>query len=155
MIPPALKPLQKWFDNYTKMHNNTSLNKIDLFQSHAPFKFGDGRKISSEKRAIIPAKIGDTECKIDVEIVNAKIPLLLSKSSLKKANTAIDLQNDRVKIDVKLSNNGHYAIDILPRDVLNFHKIEQVLVFENYKSNSEKNKSINENSSAVRPCIVR
>ena len=79
--------------------------------------------------------------------MNAKIPLLLSKSSLKKANTVIDLQNDRVKmfdknIDVKLSNNGHYAIDILPRDVLNFHKIEQVLVFENYKSNSEKTKAL-------------
>ena len=45
--------------------------------------------------------------------MNAKIPLLLSKSALKKANTIIDLQNDRVKmfdkrIDVKLSSNVHY-----------------------------------------------
>ena len=58
-------------------------------------------------------------------------------------------------IDVKLSINGHYAIDVLPTDVLNFHEIEQVLVFENYQSNSEKNKSINENSLAVRACIIR
>ena len=114
----------------------------------------------SEKRAIIPAKIGATECKIDVEIMNAKMPLLLNKSSLKKGNTVIDLQNGRVKmfdksIDVKLSINGHYAIDVLPTDVLNFHEIEQVLVFENYQSNSEKNKIINENSLAVRACIIR
>ena len=98
----------------------------------------------SEKRAIIPAKIGDTECKIDVEIVNAKIPLLLSKLSLKKTQTVIDLQNDRVKmfdksIDVKLSSKDHYAIDILPTDVLKFYK------------QFRKNKSINENSSAVWP----
>ena len=151
---------KEWFDNYKKMLDDASLNKIDLFQSHTPFKFGDGQTILFEKRAIIPAKIRDTECKIDVEIVNAKIPLFLSKSSLKKANTVIDLQNDTVKmfdksIDVKLSSNGHYAIDISPTDVLNFHEIEQVLVFENYKSNSEKNKSINENSLTVWPCIVR
>ena len=57
--------------------------------------------------------------------------------------------------DKKFSSNGHQAIDILPADVFNFHEIDQVLVFENYESNSEKNKSINENSLAVRPCIVR
>ena len=79
--------------------------------------------------------------------MNATIPLLLSKSSLKKANTVIDLKNERVKmsdksIDVKLSRNGHCAIDISLTDVLNFHEIEQVLVFENYKSNSEKTKAL-------------
>ena len=82
-----------------------------------------------------------------VEIVNAKIPLLLSNSSLKKANTVTHFQNDTVKkfdknINVKLSSNGHYPIDILPTDVLNFHEIEQVLVFENYKSNLEKTKAL-------------
>ena len=81
----------EWFDNYTKKLDDTSLNKIDLFQSDTPFKFGDGQKILSEKRAIIWAKIGDTECKIDVEIVNVKIALFLSKLSLKTANTVIDL----------------------------------------------------------------
>ena len=39
-------------------------------------------------------KIGKTTCNIKVEIVDAKIPLLLRKSSLKKANTLVDLQND-------------------------------------------------------------
>ena len=38
--------------------------------------------------------IGDSENKIDVEIVNAKIPSLLRKSYLKKANAVIDLQNN-------------------------------------------------------------
>ena len=36
---------KEWFDNYTKMFDDTLLNKIDLFQSRTPFKFGDGRKI--------------------------------------------------------------------------------------------------------------
>ena len=33
---------KEWFDNYTKMPDDISLNKIDLFQLHTPFKFGDG-----------------------------------------------------------------------------------------------------------------
>ena len=89
---------KEWFDNYTKILDETLLNKIDLFESHTPFKSGDGRNILSEKRAILPAKIGGTEYIINVEILNAKTPLLLSKSSLKKANTVIDLQNDIVKM---------------------------------------------------------
>ena len=37
---------KKCFDNYyTKMPDGTSLNKIDLFQSHAPFKLSDDQKI--------------------------------------------------------------------------------------------------------------
>ena len=129
------------------MLDDTLLNKIDLFQLQTLFKFGDRWKILSEKRGIIPAKIWDTKCKIDVEIVNAKIPLLLNKLPLKKVNIVIDLQNDRVKItdksiDVTLSSKSHCTIDILPADVLNFYEIEQVLVFENYKSNLEKIKAL-------------
>ena len=92
----------------------------------------------SEKRAIIPANIGHLY------------------SSLKKANTVIHLQNDTVNMfekstDVKLPlvmmckcTISHYTIDILPTDVLNFHEIEKVLVFENYKSNSEKPKFLDD-----------
>ena len=48
---------KEWFDNYTKMLDDTLLNKTDLFQLHILFKFGDSREILSEKRVIIPAKI--------------------------------------------------------------------------------------------------
>ena len=79
----------------------------------------------SQNKATIPVKIGKTPCNIEVEIADAKISLLLSKSSLKKTNTLIDLQNDKVKmfdedIDIKLSSNGHHAIDILPTDTYSF-----------------------------------
>ena len=50
----------------------------------------------SQNKATIPVKIGKTPCNIEINIVDAKIPLLLSKSSLKKANTLINLQNHKV-----------------------------------------------------------
>ena len=46
----------------------------------------------SQNKATIPVKIGKTLCNIEIKIVDVKIPLLLSKSSLKKANTLINLQ---------------------------------------------------------------
>ena len=81
-----------------------------------------------QNKATIPAKIGKTPCNIEVEIVDAKIQLLLSKSSLMKANTLINLQNDKVTIfdediDIKLSSNRHYTIDILQNDTYNINDI--------------------------------
>ena len=112
-------------------------------KSNTPFKFSDGRKVYSQNKATIPGKIGKTPCSIEVEIVDAKIPLLLSKSSLRKANTLIDRQNDKVTvfdedIDIKLSSNGHYAIDILPTNIYSFNDVNEVLIFENCRSEFEK-----------------
>ncbi|XP_077974967.1 uncharacterized protein LOC144430759 [Styela clava] len=75
----------------------------------------------AEKKAIIPVQIGRTLLRMEVEIVNEEnLPLLLSKSTLKRAGTILDMQNDRavmLKQDLKLhlSTNGHYAVDILPK----------------------------------------
>ena len=104
-------------------------------RSNTLFKFGDGTKVYSQSEATIPANIGKTSCNIEAEIVDAEISLLLGKSLLKKANTLIDLQNDK---DIKLSSNGHYAIDILPTDIYSFNAINEVLIFENCNSEFEK-----------------
>ena len=104
-----------WFTNYSKNFDDYSLNQVLYKKSNTPLESFDRRKEYSQNKATIRAKIGKTTCNIEVEIVDAKIPLLLGKSLLKKANTLIDLQNDKVTmfdedIDIKLSSNGHYAI---------------------------------------------
>ena len=107
-----------WFTNYSKNFDDFddySLNQVLYKKSNTPLESFDSRKEYSQNKATICAKIGKTTCNIEVEIVDAKIPLLLGKSLLKKANTLIDLQNDKVTmfdedIDIKLSSNGHYAI---------------------------------------------
>ena len=104
-----------WFTNYSKNFDDYSLNQVLYKKSNTPLESFDSRKEYSQNKATIRAKIGKTTCNIEVEIVDAKIPLLLGKSLLKKANTLIDLQNDKVTmfdedIGIKLSSNGHYAI---------------------------------------------
>ena len=59
-----------------------ALNKVKIVPSEKTFKFGDGRKVFSTFQAIIPARIGSTDCFIQTEIVDEKIPLLLSKSAI-------------------------------------------------------------------------
>ena len=69
-----------------KCLDDTALNKVQFISSRKVFKFGDGWEIYSNYKTVIPAKIGKTECCIQTKIVNEKIPLLLSKSLLKKAD---------------------------------------------------------------------
>ena len=132
-----------WITNYTKNIDDYSINQVLYKKSNTPFRSSDGRKVYLQKKATIPAEIGKTPCNIEVEIVDAKIQLLLSKSSLMKANTLINLQNDKVTIfdediDIKLSSNRHYAIDILQNDTYNINDINEVLIFEHFRSEFEK-----------------
>ena len=56
-----------------------------------PFCFGKiGNVIYSTRQVKLPAKIGQTKFYIDVEVVQVDIPLL-SKASLKKAGTVLDM----------------------------------------------------------------
>ena len=67
---------EQWLNNYIRILSDTPLNKVEIFDSHTPFKFGDGCKVYAERRARIPAQIGDKQCMIDVEIAKENIPLL-------------------------------------------------------------------------------
>ena len=111
------------------------------------FKFGDGRKVYSKYQAIIPAKIGYKECFIQTEIVDEKIPFLLSKTSFKKADTYLNIKDDKIKmfdegIDVFVSTNGHYAANILPEKVCNFDSVDHCLIFEIDDNNNTKHSKI-------------
>ena len=70
------------------------------------------------------------KCKIKAEIVKENIPLLLSKSSLKKTQTVIDLDNDKdiifgKEINLHQSTSSYYCIDISP--LRSCSNIEQIL----------------------------
>ncbi len=55
--------------------------------------------------------------KIDVDVVECELPLLLSKSSMKRAQTQLYFVNDKAhmfgnEIDLKYTTSGHYCIPI-------------------------------------------
>ena len=109
---------EKWLDHYLEQLNKKDKLEVVERPSSKLFRFGDGNPIKSKKLSIIPATIADTRCNIETEVVSADIPLLLSKSSLQKAETVIDTKNDKAEMFNKIVNleqtsSGHYCINIL------------------------------------------
>ena len=68
-----------WLDRYVSSLEAGQRKEIVRNHSDVTFRFDNGRKIVSQESVTIPAKIGDTECKIKTEVVQNDIPLLLSK----------------------------------------------------------------------------
>lgn len=90
-------------------------------QSRRAFKFGDGKIVHSIKRVKVPAKIGQTRCNIETEVVPVDIPLLLSKTSLKRAKAVLDIENDKATIfqkpiTLEITSSAHNCVSIIDRD---------------------------------------
>lgn len=69
------------------------------------------------KGANIPAYIGDTRVMLNIDYVDSDIPLLLSKSTMKKANMQFYFEHEKStvfskKIALMTKSSGHYAIPI-------------------------------------------
>ena len=83
----------------------------------------------------LTVKIGDKSCKLETEIVEANVPLLLSKSSLKKAGTLIDMKSDKARmfdkeVDLHQSSNGHYCIDVFPKTIIKIMILKKLNIWK-------------------------
>ena len=71
----------------------------------------------------------------------------MSKSSLKKYDTVLNIKNHKIKmsaqsIPVESSFNGHYSISILTEITSNFDDTQQILIFEENETIEEKRKML-------------
>ena len=85
--------------------------------SKLTFKFGNGRPVQSIKKVSLPVMIGKQEIELETNIVDTDIPLLLSKSAMKKSSTVIDFDKDTALLFGKKqklikTTSGHYAIPL-------------------------------------------
>ena len=85
-----------WYDQYSNSLSKEQADMVEEMQSFSKFKFGCGQAFESIKRVKLPAKIGMRNVKIETDIVEAEIPMLLSKNSMKKADAKLDFVNDTV-----------------------------------------------------------
>ena len=86
-------------------------------ESTTSFRFGDGNLVTCEKTVAYHAKIGKKNIMIKTDVINTDLPLLLSKSSMQKANVKIDFSNDTVsmldqKVNIVLTSSGDYDVPI-------------------------------------------
>ena len=137
-----------WFDEFSSSLSATDQDKIQFSKSSKPFRFGDGKIVNSTKMAHIPAVIGDKCVTICTDIVDADIPLLLSKTSMKNAKMCLNFDDDTLSafnqsLPLKITTNGLYSLPITqPTQLINnvCHNVEEYpVVFKvvDDKSDSE------------------
>ena len=108
---------EKWFENYLSQLSDYDRNHIKEKNSSSSFTFGDGSGEPSLKRVEIPCYIGGKRSLIESDVVKSNIPLLLSKTSMKKGNMCLDFANDTLfvgadKIKLDCSSSGHYLLPL-------------------------------------------
>ena len=106
-----------WIDCNKETLSDEERLKVKKERSSMNFKFGDGRKVASIEKVTIPATIGEQPVRIRADVVREEIPLLLSKKSMKKAETNIDFKTDTISMfgsqqRLITTSSGHYAVPL-------------------------------------------
>ena len=106
-----------WLETYFNGLSEKQQQQVEYSDSSSSFKFGSGKRYHSLYKVKIPAKIGSKKLFISTDVVEAEIPLLLSKDAMKKAGTEINFVKDSVtmygeELDVQITQSGHYAIPL-------------------------------------------
>ena len=106
-----------WLNCYLESLSSEELNNIKCERSETIFKFGNEKICHSFEQITIPAVIAGQNMLLTIEVIENDIPLLLSKDTMKKANTYIDFANNEIiilnkEVPVKFITSGHYCIPI-------------------------------------------
>ena len=107
----------KWYKCFLETLTDAQKKKMVKIKGVRTFKFGDGNKLNSLYKVILPCVIADIEVSIITDVVNSDISLLLSKDTMKRAGTCLNFENDTVtmlkkKIPLSCTSSGHYYIPI-------------------------------------------
>ncbi len=124
---------KKWLDVYVQSLSSKEKEEMSETYSDTRFRFGVGGPVyTSEKRITLPAVLGKKNVSIETDVIDCDLPLLLSKESMKKAETEIHFRDDEVSMlgqNLKLhfTSSGHYSVP-LGRDLTSENKIEQTFL---------------------------
>ena len=107
---------KKWLDCFLETLPEDS-KKIPYEERTKCFKFGDGLKVKSLKKVTLPCVIAKMNVKIISDVVDADIPLLLSKTAMKRARMTLNFNNDTAemfgkRIKLLCTTSGHYHVPI-------------------------------------------
>ena len=72
-----------WLKNF--IDNLSATDKLNIFEEpgSTSFTFGDGRSVKSDRRIVLPCRVGNTVGSIWTDVVPCNIPLLLSRAAIK------------------------------------------------------------------------
>lgn len=108
---------ETWLECYIDTLSNREKAEVKQEDGNTYFKFGDGVKIKSIMRTIFPATIAGKNIMISTDVIPSKIPLLLSKDSMKRASMKINFADDTAflfgkQMKLQVASGGHYIIPL-------------------------------------------
>ena len=107
----------EWYNCFLDTLPEKASKKIETKESTTTFRFGNDQTLRSKFKVTIPCIIGGVRVDINTDVVESSIPLLLSKTAMKKANTILDFEKDCAfmfgnKLPLKCTISGHYYIPL-------------------------------------------
>ena len=87
-----------WYNCFLDTLPDSVRNKLKVTKGSRVFKFCSGNKMASVKRVVLPCIVACFRVDINADIVDADIPLLLSKSAMKKAKVNMNFDSDTIDI---------------------------------------------------------
>ena len=106
-----------WLDSYIDSLSEGQKAKMVFQTSSSIYRFGDGKTFKATNKTQIPAEIGSHNVMIEAEDINSDIPLLLSRASMKRADTSPNFKDDTtsvfgITIELVVTKSSHYAIPL-------------------------------------------
>ena len=106
-----------WINNYIQSLDKNDRQKVVQTKGRRVFRFGGGTCLQSKGEYSLPVVIAGKEATVNTDVVESDIPLLLSRTAMKKAALKMDLENDTAtimgkEVALNLTTSGHYCIPI-------------------------------------------
>ena len=106
-----------WYNNFKESLDSERRKKIVEGVGVKVFRFGGGERLKSIRSAVIPVELAGHAVKLNLDVVESDLPLLLSKPAMKKLRFKMDLEQDTGEIlgtpvTMNITSSGHYCIPI-------------------------------------------
>ena len=110
-----------WFDIFMNSLSESLRKEVITNDSNTVIVFGSMQRQKAIMKATFPVMIANKKCTITSDVIDGELPLLLSKSAMKKAGVVLNIVTDVVEvlnksIKLKTSSSGHYLLPLFPND---------------------------------------
>ena len=112
----------KWLINYIDKLDEEVVSSLRVEESMSVYQFGGGETRTSKGCIKLPSVIGDKKVNIQVEVVDAEIPLLIGSNSMQAAKALLDFGNmEATFFDEEISmikvGSGLLCIDLITKNL--------------------------------------
>merc|ERR1711867_102787 len=135
---------RQWIEAHIRSLSQEDSSEVRRKEGKAYFKFGTGRIYKSKELVILPVYFGSRKAIMAVDIVDVKIPLLISLAAMKKADTIIYTSVDIATIcgeHIKLGREGGYYTTSVRKDEAEVVKEDPKNALKNDRRGRERNAS--------------